>query len=58
MKKTIQLTETESDVLKRIVAAKLQTKTDELAHANAHACELHDPDLPPLSRVWEKLNES
>ena len=58
MKTNLILTDTEKDLLTRIVAAKLEKKNDELAHANAHACELHDPDLPTLARIWEKLNES
>jgi len=57
MKTNLQLTETESDVLKRIIATKLETKNEQLAHANAHSCELHDPDHAPILRIWEKLNE-
>ena len=58
MKTNLLITDTEKDLLKRLVASKLETKNDELAHANAHACELHDPDLPALVRIWEKLNET
>ena len=56
MKCHIELTDTEQDVLKRIIAAKLETKNDELAHANAYATELIDPDHPVLLRMWEELN--
>lgn len=58
MKTNLQITDTEKDLLKRLVASKLEIKNDQLAHANAHSCELHDPDLPPLVRIWEKLNEA
>jgi len=58
MKTRIEITDTEKDLLMRLVASKLETKNNELAHANAHACELNDPDLPVLVRVWEKLNDA
>ena len=55
---TIELTETETDTLLRVVASKLETKNSELCHANAYATELQDPDHAPLLRIWEKLNET
>lgn len=58
MKTILELTATEKDVLIRIVAAKLETKNDLLAHGNAHATEVHDPDHMPLFRVWEKLTDA
>lgn len=58
MNKKIELTDTERDTLQRIVAAKLELKNDQLAHANAHSCELHDPDHAPILRIWEKLNDN
>ena len=58
MKTTIELTETEKELLVKIIASELKVKDDLLAHANAHATEVADPDHPPLFRIWEKLNDS
>lgn len=56
MKTKIELTETELDCLKIIMAAELKRKQDELARANAYATFVDDPDLPTISRIWDKCN--
>ena len=56
MKTQLEITDTEKDLLMRLVALNLETKNNELAHASAYATELHDPDHSVLVRIWEKLN--
>ncbi len=56
MKTKIELTETELNVLKIIIAAELKRKNDELARANAYATFVDDPDLPVITRIWDKCN--
>ena len=56
MKIKVELTETENDTLKIIIAAELKKKQDELARANADATLVDDPDLPTIMRIWEKIN--
>jgi len=56
MKTKIELTETENDCLKIIIASELKRKNDELARANAYATFVDDPDLPTIMRIWEKIN--
>jgi hypothetical protein len=56
MKIELQLTETEADTLKILIASELKDANDRLAHASAHACEFLDPHHAPIQRIWDKLN--
>ena len=56
MKTILELTETETDSLKIIIASELKRLNDANTHANAHACEFFDPHHAPVLRIWEKLN--
>jgi len=58
MKTQIELTETEVDTLKIIIASELKDANDRCVHASAHACEFLDPHHGPILRIWEKLNDS
>jgi len=57
MKTIVELTETELNTLKIIIASELKDANDRLAHASAHACEFLDPHHAPVQRIWEKLND-
>ena len=58
MKTNLELTETEVDTLKIIIACEVKRLNDLNTHANAHACEFHDPHHAPVLRIWEKLNDA
>ena len=57
MKTILELTETELDTLRIIIASEVKDANDRAAHANAHACEFLDPHHAPILRIWEKLND-